>query len=89
LGYADEKEAFALALGHGLGLSHHEKPWISRAYSLAHPVPIEQGMHFALETFYGEEEDGARIESQIVVTSDGHKVITKWPCEELLVLDPW
>mgnify|MGYP001827326140 CR=1 FL=1 len=88
LGYADEKEAFALALGHGLGLSHHEKPWISRAYSLDHPVLIEEGMHFALETFYGDEGDGARIESQIIVTEDGHRVITKWPCEELMVLDP-
>jgi len=88
LGYKDETEAFALALGHGIGLSHHEKPWISRAYSLEHPVPIEAGMHFALETFYGEEEDGARIESQVIVTEDGHRVITKWPCEELMVLDP-
>jgi len=88
LGYADETEAFALALGHGIGLSHHEKPWISRAYSLDYPVPVEAGMHFALETFYGEEDDGARIESQIIVTEDGHKVITKWPCEELMVLNP-
>jgi Xaa-Pro dipeptidase len=88
LGYKDEKEAFALALGHGIGLSHHEKPWISRAYSLDHPVPIEPGMHFALETFHGEDDDGARIESQLIVTEDGHKVITKWPCEELMVLDP-
>jgi Xaa-Pro aminopeptidase len=88
LGYADEKEAFALAVGHGIGLSHHEKPWISRMYSLDHPVPVEPRMHFALETFYGEGDDGARIESQIIVTEDGHKVITKWPCEELLVLNP-
>ncbi len=88
LGYEDETQAFGLALGHGIGLSHHEKPWISRAYSLEHPVPIEVGMHFALETFYGEGDDGARIESQIIVTEDGHKVITKWPCEELMVLDP-
>jgi len=88
MGYADEREAFALAVGHGIGLSHHEKPWISRMYSLDHPVPVEAGMHFALETFYGEEDDGARIESQIIVTEDGHKVITKWPCEELLVCHP-
>jgi Xaa-Pro aminopeptidase len=88
LGYADETEAFALALGHGIGLSHHEKPWISRAYSLDYPVTLEPGMHFALETFYGEEEDGARIESQVIVTEDGHKVITKWPAEKLMVLDP-
>lgn len=87
-GYADEMQAFALAVGHGIGLSHHEKPWISRAYSLDHPVPIEAGMHFALETFYGEGEDGARIESQVIVTPDGHKVITKWPWDELLVCNP-
>ena len=88
MGYTDEREAFALAVGHGIGLSHHEKPWISRMYSLDHPVPVEAGMHFALETFYGEEDDGARIESQIIVTEDGHKVITKWPCEELLICHP-
>lgn len=88
LGYEDEKSAFALAVGHGIGLSHHEKPWISRMYSLDHPVPVQTGMHFALETFYGEGGDGARIESQIIVTEDGHKVITKWPCEQLMVLNP-
>jgi len=88
LGYKDEKEAFALAVGHGIGLSHHEKPWISRMYSLNHPVPVEKGMHFALETFYGEEDDGARIESQIIVTENGHKVITQWPCDDLMVLNP-
>jgi Xaa-Pro dipeptidase len=88
LGFSDEREAFLLAVGHGIGLSHHEKPWISRAYSLDHPVPLEEGMHFALETFNGEGDDGARIESQVIVTRDGHKVITKWPCEELMVLSP-
>jgi len=88
LGYKNEIEALGLAIGHGIGLSHHEKPWISRIYSLDNPVPIEAGMHFALETFWGEEDDGARIESQVIVTEKGHKVITKWPCEELLVLDP-
>jgi Xaa-Pro aminopeptidase len=56
--------------------------------SLDHPVPIEEGMHFALESFYGEEGDRARIESQNIVTADGHEVITKWPCDELMVLDP-
>ncbi len=88
LGYASEADAYALALGHGIGLSHHEKPWISRAYSLEHPVPVEEGMHFALETFYGEGGDGARIEVQVVVTRDGHKIITTWPYEELMVCNP-
>jgi Xaa-Pro dipeptidase len=88
MGYADEREAFGLACGHGIGLSHHEKPWISRMYSLDHPVPVQTGMHFALEAFYGEGEDGARIESQLIVTEDGHRVITKWPCENLIVCHP-
>jgi len=49
---------------------------------------LEAGMHFALETFYGEGDDGARIESQVIVTEDGNRVITKFPCEELLVCNP-
>ena len=87
-GYADETQAWGLAIGHGIGLSHHEKPWITRMYSLDHPVPVEERMHFALETFSGEGDDGARIESQIIVTEKGHKVITKWPCEDLMVCSP-
>jgi Xaa-Pro dipeptidase len=88
LGYENEIEALGLQVGHGVGLSNHEKPMITRAVSLAMPVPIESGMHFALETFAGDGDDGARIESQVVVTETGHEVITKWPCEELMVCDP-
>lgn len=89
LGYASEKDAMGLAIGHGIGLSHHEKPFIARHYSLENPTPIEKNMHFALETFYGEGDDGARIESQVIVTADGHRVITRWPSSELLVLAEW
>jgi Xaa-Pro aminopeptidase len=88
LGYANEIEALGLQVGHGVGLSNHEKPIITRAVSLAMPASIEAGMHFALETFAGDGEDGARIESQVVVTETGHEVITKWPCDELLVCNP-
>ena len=88
LGYANEIEALGLQVGHGVGLSNHEKPIITRAVSLAMPASIEAGMHFALETFSGDGDDGARIESQVVVTEKGREVITKWPCEELLVCDP-
>ena len=45
-------------------------------------------MHFALETFAGEGEDGARIESLVIVTDDGHKLITEWPCEEPTACSP-
>lgn len=84
LGYPDEAAAFGLCIGHGIGLSIHEKPFISRRLN-DHPTLIEAGMHFALETFAGDGDDAARIESQIIVTETGHKVITRWPCEELMI----
>ena len=79
LGFGSEAQALGLAVGHGIGLSNHEKPFITRAFSMDKPELIEAGMHFALETFCGDGDDGARIESQIIVTDTGHKVITKWP----------
>ncbi len=88
LGYEDEIKAAGLQVGHGLGLSNHEKPFISRVASIENPEPVQAGMHFALETFAGEGESGARIESQIIVTETGHQVITKWPCEKLMVCNP-
>ena len=88
MGYPSEIAAVGAAIGHGVGLSNHEKPFISRAWSLDHPEPVEAGMHFALETFAGDGEDGARIESQLIVTENGHKIITRWPCEKLMVCAP-
>jgi Xaa-Pro dipeptidase len=87
MGYPDELAAAGLCVGHGVGLSIHEKPFITRLL-VDHPAPIRANMHFALETFAGEGEDGARIESQMIVTENGHKVITRWPFEELMVCSP-
>jgi len=88
LGFQNEMEAVGLEVGHGVGLSNHEKPFITRTISIDNPEPIQAGMHFALETFAGEGTDGARIESQLIVTEEGHRVITKWPCEKLMVCNP-
>jgi Xaa-Pro aminopeptidase len=86
-GFANEEAAFALQFGHGVGLSIWEKPIISRLVSLDHPEPIEQGMVFALETFWPAADgwSAARIEEQLVVTATGCEVITRFPAEELLV----
>jgi Xaa-Pro aminopeptidase len=86
-GFADEEQAFALQLGHGVGLSIWEKPVFSRLVSLDHPEVIEEGMVFALETFWPATDgwSAARIEEQMVVTKDGAEVITRFPAEELLV----
>jgi Xaa-Pro dipeptidase len=84
-GFANEMEAFALQFGHGLGVNLHERPIISRLCSLEHPREIKEGMVFALET-YCPASDGvsaARIEEEVVVTADGHQVITLFPAEDL------
>lgn len=86
-GFPNEEAAFALQFGHGLGLSHWEKPIISRMVSLDHPEVIEEGMVFALETFWPASDgwSSARIEEEVVVTKDGCEVISRFPAEELLV----
>jgi Xaa-Pro aminopeptidase len=91
IGLASEREAFGLQFGHGLGLALHERPIISRLNSLDHPMEIESGMVFALET-YCPASDGysaARIEEEIVVTDDGPQVITLFPAQELFVTNPY
>jgi Xaa-Pro aminopeptidase len=86
-GFANEEAAFALQYGHGVGLSIWEKPIFSRLVSLEHPEVIEEGMVFALETYWPAKDgwSAARIEEEVVVTADGCQVITKFPAEELLV----
>jgi Xaa-Pro aminopeptidase len=51
LGFEDEEACFGLQFGHGLGVGLYEAPMISRLHSLDHPVEIEEGMVFALETY--------------------------------------
>jgi Xaa-Pro dipeptidase len=86
-GFADEMAAFALQYGHGVGLSIWEKPIFSRLVSLEHPEVLEEGMVFALETYWPAADgwSAARIEEEVVVTADGCEVITRFPAEELLV----
>jgi Xaa-Pro aminopeptidase len=86
-GFPDEEAAFALQYGHGVGLSIWEKPIFSRLVSFDYPVEIQEGMVFALETFWPASDgwSAARIEEQLVVTKDGCEVITRFPAEELLI----
>ncbi len=86
-GFPDEEAAFALQYGHGVGLSIWEKPIFSRLVSFEYPTEVQEGMVFALETFWPAADgwSAARIEEQLVVTKDGCEVITRFPAEELLV----
>jgi len=90
-GLADEKTAFGLQFGHGLGLALHERPIISRLVSLDAPMEIREGMVFAVET-YCPASDGrsaARIEEEIVVGANSLEILTKFPARELYVTNPY
>lgn len=86
-GFANEEAAFGLQYGHGVGLSIWERPIFSRMVSFDHPETLEEGMVFALETYWPAKDgwSAARIEEELVVTANGAEVITKFPAEELLV----
>ena len=86
LGFESEAAAFGLQFGHGIGMSIWEKPVISRRFSLDTPTVLEEGMVFALETYCAAKDGSgaARIEEEIVVTATGHKIITRYPCDELI-----
>jgi Xaa-Pro aminopeptidase len=87
LGFPDEETCFGLQFGHGIGVGLYESPMISRVHSLDHPVEIEEGMVFALETYCAATDgrSAARIEEEVVVTATGCDVITRFPAQELLV----
>lgn len=84
LGAENEYETLALELGHGVGINHWAKPVIGHQHSIKYPEIIQENMHIAVETYFGEKGAAARIEEQVVVTKDGCRVITKFPCDELI-----
>jgi Xaa-Pro dipeptidase len=86
-GYADEDEAAANLWGHGLGLAQYDQPVISRIWSLDHPIEIQPGMVFALETQHGKvHEFGVRLEEMLIVNETGHELITSFPIDEITVV---
>ena len=90
MGFESEAAAFGLQFGHGIGLSVWERPVVSRRISIDNPIVLKEDMVFAVET-YCPSTDGsgaARIEEDCVVTEDGCRVITKYPCDELICVEP-
>ena len=90
-GFADEMDAFGLQFGHGLGVGLHERPIISRLNSFDDPIELQEGMVFAVETYCpaADGRSAARIEEEVIVTADGPRVITLFPCEELMVANEY
>ncbi|MEA3021452.1 MAG: hypothetical protein QOK01_304, partial [Alphaproteobacteria bacterium] len=88
-GYEDEDQAAANLWGHGLGLAQYDPPVISRIWSLDHPVEIQEGMTFALETQHGKRfRYGVRIEEMLIVMKNDIEIVSNFPVKQITVVDP-
>jgi len=73
---------------HGIGLTLYELPLAWRTASLKHPLVIEEGMTFAIETQHGTiGSGGSRMEEMIYVTKDGVEILSKWPIGYIMEVD--
>jgi Xaa-Pro aminopeptidase len=85
-GYEEEDQAAANLWGHGLGLAQYDRPVISRIWSLDYPEEIKPGMVFALETQHGKvHEFGVRLEEMLLVTDDGHELLSGYKSDEIII----
>lgn len=82
-GYSDDTYGAVslLQFGHGLGVSNHEPPFITLAYSKDYPVELKPNMYLAVETYAGKPDDGeaARLEENFVITEDGVEIFSLYP----------
>ena len=68
--------AFEYGIGHGVGLEIHEEPFMRQKED----VFLEAGMVVTIEPgSYKPHWGGVRIEDTVLVTSDGHKTLTRFP----------
>ena len=73
------------SLGHGVGLEIHE--WPSLGARIKRKFKAAPGQVFTVEPgIYLPGWGGIRIEDMVLVTEDGHKVLTRFP-KDLAVLD--
>jgi len=71
---------FAHTIGQGL----YEGFWVSRGFSIEHPVALEENMVMAVEVYEADPWDdfGVRLERNVIVTKDGFIPLDLFPFEE-------
>jgi Xaa-Pro aminopeptidase len=88
IGVVHEDQTAGNNWAHGIGLTLYEAPLVWRGCSIDHPMEIEEGMTFAIETQEGDGEgQGVRIEEVIRVTKTGVEFLSKWPIKEITVIE--
>ena len=87
-GYDTWNEVGPYAIGHGLGLTLHDRPFFNKMQEIA-GVPTQtfkEGMVLAVETYAGKRggKHGVRLEENVLVTKNGFERLSLWPIEELM-----
>jgi Xaa-Pro dipeptidase len=85
-----EEHFINLFIGHGIGISPNEPPYIGEQTPGAEEVVLEPGMVFAVEPLIWvpgiKGGGGVRLEESVLVGEDGPMVLTRAPFDERLLL---
>lgn len=69
---------------HGLGMTVHDPPLVSRGFSKQYPMEIKENMYMAAETYATDGREGVRLEKNFVVTKSGIESFDLFPWDEAL-----
>ena len=84
--YEAEDRLLVSEVGHGIGMTYDE-PSNSRIWSFDHPQVFEPGMVIAVEGREGEPGYGDFRFEEMLVTENGHEIITTWRVQETMPVD--
>ena len=68
-----------------MGLSHFERPLISKEWTEKNPLPLKENMVFLIESQVGDGlGQGVRLEDMVRVTKTGYELLSRWPIDEII-----